>query len=69
MEIQVTDKNTRLIFEAVCIEGECRNKKIKGLQICNNEFGTSIFANEWLEVDPATVKIIFADRKNVYPLR
>lgn len=50
MEIKITDKNARLIFEVACIEGECHNKKIRGLQICNNEFGTSILANEWLEV-------------------
>jgi len=67
--IEVKDSGLRLVFEAICVDSSYKHeakfmKTIRGAGFRNYEYGTYIeIYGDWLEVDPATVKIIFQERE------
>lgn len=66
--VEVKDSGLRIVFEAICVDSSYEHemkfmKTIRGAGFRNYEYGTYIESyGDWLEVDPATVKIIFQER-------
>lgn len=66
--VEVKDSGLMLVFEAICVDSSYKHetkfmKTIRGTGFRNYEYGTYIeIYGDWLEVDPATVKIIFQER-------